>query len=81
MCMSRGHAPEWVGTIGTTMYLVRAASETAAREKVAEMANGRARQKGLLFDASEVWVRRAKPGDLLAFTEAGLTAFDFESVA
>lgn len=76
--MSRGHAPAWVGTIGTTMYLVRAGSETAAREKVAEMANGRARQKGLLFDVSEVMVRRAKPGDLLAFTEAGLTAFDFE---
>lgn len=60
------------------MYLVRATSETAARDKVAEMANGRARQKGLLFDAAEVQVRRAKPTDLLAFTEAGLTAFEFE---
>lgn len=79
--MSRGHAPAWVGTIGTTMYLVRAGSETGAREKVAEMANGRARQKGLLFDAAEVQVRRAKPGDLLTFSEAGMTAFDFERVA
>ncbi len=76
--MSRGHAPEWVGQIGTTLYLVRAGSPTAAREKVAEMANGRASQRGLLFDPIEVEVRRAKPGDLLAFAEAGLTAFEFE---
>lgn len=74
--MAHSHAPEWVGSIGTVMVLVRAGSETAAREKVAELVNRRARQRGLLFDASEVQVRRAKAADLLVFSEAGLTALD-----